>query len=132
MDFSFSTYYLLLKFFDFKTIIINDLGFVTSLQHLVLWGFKCSSQKFRKKNEKYTFGTQKSLFYKMYFAFAILSHLISIHNNSNIIGSEGKKVSDDIYIYTLIWKIQYFRVARLILCCGPLFAIVCWNHSENI
>ena len=56
MDSSFLTYYLLKKFFDFKKIIIN--GFVTSLQHLVLWGFKCSSQKFRKKLEIYIWNTE--------------------------------------------------------------------------
>lgn len=91
MDSSFSIYYLLLKFFDFRKIIIN--GFLTSLQHLSCEVVNVAAKN-SEKNEKYTFGTWKSLFYKMYFASAILSHLISIHNNSNIIGSKGKKVSD--------------------------------------
>lgn len=131
MNSTLSIYYLLTKkLFNLRKIIINE--FIISLQHLVLWGFKCSSQRFRgKKNKRNIFGTQKSLFYKIYFASAILFHLISIHNNSNIIGSKGKRCLI-ICRYILIWKIQYFRVACLILCCGPLFAIVCWNHSENI
>lgn len=91
MDSSFSVYYLLLEFFDFRKIIIN--GFLTSLQYLSCEVLNVAAKN-SEKNEKYTFGTQKSLFYKMYFASAILSHLISIHNNSNIIGSKGKKVSD--------------------------------------
>lgn len=50
--------------------------------------------------------------------------LISIRNNSNIVGSKGKKRLPISQTSVLIWKIQYFGVAHPTLCCGPLFAIV--------
>lgn len=50
--------------------------------------------------------------------------LISIRNNSNIVGSKGKKRLPILQTSILIWKIQYFGVAHLPLCCGPLSAIV--------
>lgn len=115
--------------FDVKMIIIN--GFIMSLQHLVLWGFKCSSQNFRKKMRNIHLKHRSLYFTK--FTLPLQYCLILFQSTTQtLLAAKEKSIQSNICRYIVIWKIQYFRVACLILCCGPLFAIAYWNHSENI